>query len=195
MSNFTKPPSIRTFLNHGGNAKTVLGEPRFTFLLEEHRAALTLPASQREQRAFNLRYSVSANLKGDPVVGTSAEESDTWLMETPARSQTALTKDAWAADLYEDPALGERILECLDPAERIERELLVEFTRSPHPTEVGVPDGHWACDDCGTAFENGVAPAFQPGSRPGYSDSEDLIIKYCTSCLETALTRMRGFDR
>ncbi len=89
----------------------------------------------------------------------------------------------WAAEVYSDPLLAQRLQEAL-PADMASRyRILVDRYRRPYPLQIQTPDSWWSCANCGAAFDEGEAEALVIEGREDHSELAENIT-YCLECVD-----------
>lgn len=155
-----RPPSLRAFLDAGGDPATVEEVWLDGLAGVAFREVRLLPAQERAARAAELRFAAERS----SVKGTR-------------------TDLLWQAELLEDPTLAEPLAAAL-PAELVaEHETDWDRWRRPHPLEVRTPETWWSCQSCGASFEEGQAEAVVIGQREGHSDWLDYPLTFCGPCI------------
>lgn len=180
-AHYVRPPSLRSFLESGGELSS------FTLLDSLVEAIVVarrlLPAdTNRRQAARNRRFVERwFNRHGgeDPVPAT----------------QELLTFALWKAECLEDPELAERFEAALPP-ETLARALqLVADLRHVHPLAVAEELEDWTCRACGDSFARApAAMVTNTGEELGY----DQDLTYCLGCMSiatAALESASGIDR
>lgn len=157
----TDPPSLRAFLDAGGDPATVEEVWLDGLAGVAFREVRLLPAQARATKAADYRL--------------AAERSTV---------RSTRTDFLWQAEVYDDPTLAEPLAAAL-PAELVaEHEADWDKWRRPHPLEVRTPETWWTCQCCGASFDEGEAVAVVIGERPGHSDGVlDYPIRYCADCV------------
>lgn len=177
-----RPPSLREVLDAGCDltevnvnlealAETAFAEVPFMALDERARRAAANRAHVEDLLNHYGGPLGRALLRGVPPAFQEVQELATgW---------------AWAAELFDDPGLAERFREALpEPLVSTYRRHFDEHRR-PHPIEVRMPPGHWRCNCCGAAYDEGEAHAVTVSDRENFSDL-DYPIDYCADCIELA---------
>lgn len=178
---YTRPPSLRKFLDSGGDLRD------FALLDSLVEAVVVarrlLPAETNRRQATRNRRFVERwfDRHGDEP-------------RVPA-TQELLTFASWKAECLEDPDLAERFEAAL-PIDTLARALqLVAELRHVHPLAVAEELCDWTCRACGETFS--IAPAVvvtNTGEELGY----DTDLTYCLGCMliaTAALEAASGIDR
>lgn len=185
--NATDPRSLRDIVAAGDNP---LDHEEIDHLIDDLRRAVRMPVSGREQEAANMRATFE-QFERDRSTGVRWVDGRTFNEDDdPARFAMVLQHFLWAAELYEDPTLADRVIELLPPAERLAVGVSVDQARSPHPLGVESLERWGSCDGCGADIEPGK-PVLCVGSQPDYSEDEDIeALVWCAACLRAAAAQV-----
>jgi hypothetical protein len=178
---YIRPPSLRAFLDSGGDLTTFALLDSLVEAVVVARRLLP-PETNKKQAARNRRFVerwFARHGGEEPVPAT----------------QELLTFAFWKAECLEDPSLAE-LFESSLPADTLDRALqLVDDLRHVHPLAVREELENWTCRACGETFASGPAVVVtNTGEELGYD--EDLSDGLgCLSIATAALEAASGIDR
>lgn len=172
------PGSLRAFLDAGGDPRRLYG---FEMLRDYAVDSLTWAPGHRARWAQGMRHDAAAIRRGEPV---GIPNGGGWSRLTTADAHLM----DWHAELFEDPALAQRLIDSFPEPERAKAYSDLDHSRRPHPLEVDEPDGgsQWACNNCGEAHDvgDGVS-AVIIGWREDWSNLP-YRLTYCAGCIGIA---------
>lgn len=196
MTTLHVPVPLGEFLDAGGDPHAVLGEALYD-LIEAIAETPVTTRVRREERAELFRLMVEASVRGEPLVFPLGEGTG---KINPRTDQTKVIALAWAADLYADPTLGERVRAALPEDQRAALDRECHRRRSPHPLGVITADeDYWLCWACGVAFGDGepVMVIRHQVDDEGRIDSEPEPYPrgWCYGCVSLVVETMRAARR
>ncbi len=183
MTEAHDPATLRAFLDAHGDLMTIDG---VHILVEDAVQALSAAPRYRAERARTERYFAEAIRSGGRLGLPLADGT-----LVPAHTPDARSCD-WAAELWEDPALAQRLIDSLPAAEKADAHKRLDCIRRPHPLDVEEPcagyeeGAQWSCGNCGEAHDIGDGVrAVVVGFRDDWSELE-YRIPYCAACIALA---------